>query len=355
VSQRSGIQATVDHYIDAFNHYDAALLTQTLDPTNAPFRRYIHTRFETFHMAQHGRLTLAPLTIADLTPQPAGYVATQLVSPNGEATDWLFREVDGQWRITEPTVAQIGQPQKVVQGTITFITYPWADPVNAAIIALFAQAQHQVHTLLGQVPTRPLTVELCPIYGLHPFDNPFYVAYYTPGSTPKTPDHIQIFTPHTYMFGYYDQAMGWEPALQRILAHEYTHMVHTRCFANAGYETTWMPEGLAEYVADAPAAIDIRVALTRTTVIPIIDTTTAVYKQDLMHMVTLDQDRDLAYDYAHALVQYIMQHFGGLPAFWHLAEAYDQSQNLDLALQQALGITYHAFDLAWRIWLKQRA
>jgi hypothetical protein len=291
--------------------------------------------------------------VAAVELRDQGFVVAHLVTTTGYATDWVFREVDGHWLLTEPTVAQIGAPQRVQHGNVTFITYPWADDVNETIIALFERAQRQVSDVLGRTPTHPLTVEMNPIYGLNPFDNPFYVAYYTPGRGERAPDRIQLFTPFSYNFGYYDAAAGWEPDLERILAHEYTHMVHARSFANVGYETSWMPEGLAEYVSQQPAGRDSRARVRGNIIIPIIDPQTAVYKQDLMHMTILERDRDVAYAYAHTLVDYIVDQYGGLDGFWKLAEAYDRSQNLDTALRESFGVRYAVFNLGWRAWLSK--
>ena len=49
---------------------------------------------------------------------------------------------------------------------------------------------------------------------------------------------------------------------------------------------------------------------------------------------------------------YITERYGGLDGFWKLVAAYDKTQNLDTALQQAFGVPYTQFDQDWRIWLK---
>jgi hypothetical protein len=351
VEAQAGIQETVDGYIEAYNTPDRGLLERLLDPANAPFRRYVLTRFDNFHDSAQGSFTLLPLMVESVALRDQGFAIAHLVTETGAATDWVFRELDGRWLLSEPSVAQLGAPQKVQHGDVTFVTYPWADGVNQTVIELFERAQRQVGDTLGRTTTHALTVEINPIYGLTPFDNPLYVAYYTPGRGERGPDRIQLFTPFSYNFGYYDEADGWEPELGQILAHEYTHMVHKRAFGNAGYETSWMPEGLAEYVSRLPNRRDSRDRVRGGVIIPIIDEKTAVYKQDLMHMTILDRDRDVAYAYAHTLVSYVVDQHGGLDGFWRLAEAYDRSQNLDTALQEAHGISYDAFNMGWRAWL----
>jgi hypothetical protein len=71
-----------------------------------------------------------------------------------------------------------------------------------------------------------------------------------------------------------------------------------------------------------------------------------------MHMTLLAKDRELAYSFAHSLVAYVIEKYGGLPAFWRLATAYDETHNLDKALQKSLHLTYDEFDRGWRAWLR---
>jgi DNA topoisomerase-1 len=86
-------------------------------------------------------------------------------------------------------------------------------------------------------------------------------------------------------------------------------------------------------VSDADTRDVVSLAVAADEIIPIIDDVTPVYKQDLMHMESLNQDVGLAYGLAHSLVIYITDKYGGLDGFWKLARAYDTVQNLDKALQ----------------------
>jgi hypothetical protein len=62
----------------------------------------------------------------------------------------------------------------------------------------------------------------------------------------------------------------------------------------------------------------------------------------------------LAYGLAASLVDYINEKHGGMDGFWKFAAAFDQQQNLDKALQEAVGVTYEQFDTDWRAWLKAK-
>jgi hypothetical protein len=349
---QAGIQRTLDRYVQAYDQNDEPLLQRLIDPSNRPFRRFIVTRFEAFQSSsQHGQ-HLLPLHVLSIEPRTDGFMLAHIQASDTSNTNWLFRQIGTDWLLTEPTVEQIGKPKHITHGRFTFVTYPWADDVNARIITLMDQAQQQVVNQLGKDASQPVTIDIKPIYGLTPFENSFYVAYYSPAQSNTKPDRIEVFAPNSYLFGFYDPTVGWEQSLQTTLTHEYTHMVHMRAFKNVGYLTTWMPEGLAEYIAHNANAAVVGDAVRAGTIIPIIDKQSPVYKQDLMHMTTLEKDRGLSYGLAQSLVRYIIEEHGGLPAFWSLAAAYDESQNLDKALQKSLHLSYDAFDQGWRAWLE---
>jgi hypothetical protein len=88
--------------------------------------------------------------------------------------------------------------------------------------------------------------------------------------------------------------------------------------------------------------------------IPIIDKSGGVDKQDIEHIYTLEKDRFLAYGEGYTLVEYIDQKYGGLDAFWKVVQAYDREQNFDKALREAFNVSYEQFDKDWRAWLKEK-
>lgn len=349
---REGIEETVDLFARAYNDNETTLLEQAVDQDNAPFRRMIQMQFDDYQESFYGGLGTFRYDVESVRALPDGYVLGHIAVASGWVADWVFRDAGGRWVLTEPTVAQVGDAVTTDHEFFVFTTYPWADDVNAAIMRLMENARARVEAKLGKVPEEQAAVTIRPIYGLEPFDPPSALAYYQRGARGEL-DKIKIYTPNSYNFGFYDPDLGWEPALEDTLTHEYTHMTHVRSFDNAGHLATWMVEGLAEYVSDADRSDIVSLAVAADEIIPIIDEVTPVYKQDLMHMESLNQDVGLAYGLAHSLVIYITEEYGGLDGFWTLARAYDTAQNLDKALQQAFGITYEQFDQDWRAWLKE--
>jgi hypothetical protein len=349
---REGIEETVSLFAQAYNDNDVTLLRQAVDQANAPFRRMMQMQFDDYQESFYSGAGTFRFDVESVRALPDGYVLGHIRVPGGWVADWVFREAGGRWVLTEPAVAEVGDAVTTEHESFVFTTYPWADDVNADIIQLVENARARVEAKLGKVPDEQAAVTIRPIYGLEPFDPPSALAYYQRGVRGEL-DKIKIYTPNSYNFGFYDPDLGWEQALEDTLTHEYTHMTHVRSFDNAGHLATWMVEGLAEYVSDADTRDIVSLAVAADEIIPIIDEVTPVYKQDLMHMESLNQDVGLAYGLAHSLVIYVTEEYGGLDGFWDLARAYDTMQNLDKALQQAFDVTYEQFDQDWRGWLRE--
>ena len=113
-----------------------------------------------------------------------------------------------------------------------------------------------------------------------------------------------------------------------------------------------MSEGLVEYTSNSTSVYLAFEAAQRGTIIPIVDTDSDLMdRQDLMHFNSLKKDVGLAYGLSQSLVTYITETYGGLDSFWRLARAFDETQDLDEALQFAFKVTYTGFDRGWRAWL----
>jgi hypothetical protein len=350
---RQGIQAALDLYGQAFNDENPELLAQVVDQSNKPFRRFVKTRYDYYTSGFQGAGDGYAFTADSIEPRDFGFVQAHVTTVYGEAADWLFREVNGQWLLSEPTVDQIGAQVVAEKDKFIFHTWPWAADVNPRVMHLMQEARERVKAKLGRVPEETADVVIVPIYGLRAGESPTAAAWYSPRRSESENDHMEILAPQSYIYGFYDAAAGWEDGLRQTLVHEYTHMTHQRSFARAGKLSDWMVEGLAEWVADSFRENEVAAAVRAGYLIPIVDPSGAVYKQDLNHLALLTQDISLAYGLAASLVRYVVQEHGGLDGFWTLARAYDAANDMGEALQQSFGISYAEFDQGWRAWLKQ--
>lgn len=350
---RRAVQASLDTLARAYAEGDAERLAEVVDQENLPFRRLVKNQFEATLAAFEGAEFRPRFRVQAISPMPAGFARVTVRTGFGMDADWLFRQADdGRWVLAEPSVEQLGAPLRLETEHFVFITYPWADEFNGVVMALSEREREQVLARLGQAPEAQAEVNLRPIYGLTPFDNPTALATYDRRPRPGQLDRIEVYVPGAYTFGFYDPKVGWEAELTRVLVHEYTHMAHFRAFDRAGLLSDWMVEGLAEYVCCAAEDIALAAQAAKSgRIIPIIDTVSPIYKQDLMHLTRLNRDVGLGYALGGSLVAYVAETQGGLDGFWRLARAYDETQDLPAALQQAFGVSYEEFDRGWRAWL----
>jgi hypothetical protein len=351
-----GIQKSLNTLSLAYAQNDIDLLSTVLDPENKPFNRFIKTRFKTSQESYNGNGIQDTYMVDYITQREYNLVQAHILYNDLGAVDWTFRELEnGSWVLTEPTVEQTGDVIIKNSEYFTFRTYPWADDVNSQVEVLMQNARDRVEAKLGKVPDEKIEVEIIPTYGLYPFDDPNAVAYYSyNGSMSGEGDRMVIYSPNSYLFGWYYNEYGWEGDLENILTHEYTHMTHRRSFGNEGSLADWIVEGLAEYVDGIDRAYDLADAMENDALIPLADTTPGVvYKQDIAHIYTLEKGVSLAYAESESVVAYIVNQRGGFDAFWRLAKAYDDSSgNLDKALRNTFNMSQKEFEANWIAWLK---
>ncbi len=351
---RAGIQESLDRYAEAYRDNNAELLEAVVDQENKPFRRIVRSRFDEFQGSYQAGQVDFHFRLLDITKREYGFVLARFETDGGYEAMWPFRYLNGAWVISEPSVEQIGKLITTETDYFVFTSYPWADDYNSRIMELMQTARKNVDKVLGKVPDEKVKVEIMPIYGLHPFDAMNAVASYSQGSAP-TDDRIQLYTPNSFAYSYYDPDLGWEKELEKTLTHEYTHMTHARSFNGSGKLADWMSEGLAEYVSGADEnsywACD---AMATGTFIPIVDETREIYQQDLMHMYLLEENFGLSYDFATSLVEFTVEKYGGLDGFWKLAESSDKTSDFRKAVQEAFGISYDEYNQKWQTWLKKK-
>jgi hypothetical protein len=350
---KAGIQQTLDLYSKAWIENNPDLLQQTVDQSNAPFRRLVSGRFDTFQQSIASSIYKTDYKVKSVKPRDLGFMQAQVErASDGAVADWLFRQVKGRWLLSEPTEKQIGKRVKIDGEHFTYYTYPWADDINPKLEQLMENARAKVLERLGKVPDKKTNIYILPVFGIGSPQDPGVLAFYDRAA--RGVSRMVIFGPESFSFGFYDSSQGWEPALQGTLTHEYTHLVNDASFTPIARMTDWMVEGLAEYVSDHPRTPQVREAVWANKIIPIIDTSGTVNKQDLEHLSILDKDVSLAYGLAYSLVAYINEKYGGMDGYWKLVQTFDKEQNLDKALQGAFGISYEQFDKDWRAWLKEK-
>lgn len=354
----TGIQATLDDLARAYNTGDAELLRTTVDQSNVPLRRLVQERFDAYQRASVGGGSAFAYRVTGVEPRDLGFVLAHINTASGLRADWLFREVDGRWRLSEPTEEQLGERFNIESEHFVFHTYAWSGDANQELVAMMEQARDQVVTRLGREPEGRYNVYVRPIFGLTPPADAGALAWYQAATRPRG-DRIEIYAPGSYAFGAYNPDEGWQGLLGQVLVHEYTHLVHLRSFPEYYGLSDWMSEGLAEYVADNPRAEIVSAAVREGRIIPIVDRSNVTAPQDLDHLSLLECDVGLAYGLAYALTAHIVERYGGIEGFWKLAGAMRRAPGTgaaryDGAMGEVFGVSFAEFDAGWREWLRQR-
>lgn len=345
-----GIQQAVNTYAQAYNNNDLEMLQSVVDPENLPFKRLVTSRFTEMQSSIYASYLNENYSVQSIQRMPLGFVQAHLISDGNYAHDWLFRQYDGKWVLSEPTEAQFGKPTDIETEHFIYMLYPWSEQMNEQIMDLMENAAVRVENKLGKLPPEKARVEILPGYSADPFANPNSLAYYQTGSAGEL-DKMVIFTPNSYSFGWYYEDEGWAGELEGTLVHEYTHMTHQRAFGKAGKLLDWFSEGLAEFVSDSQRYYEIS-NVPDDQLIPILDTSVTINQQDLGHIYLLESNVSLAYAEAESLIMFIYEKYGGMDGVWAFAEAHDEHQNYDEALQEAFGIDLVTFDSEWRAWLR---
>jgi hypothetical protein len=212
-------------------------------------------------------------------------------------------------------------------------------------------AEEHVRKVLGTEPEVKVDVTVYPFIKLSPLGSEWLSTFQIDAKADGA-NNIYIISPASCCFGFYDPKVGWESDVEIMLAHELARVVYVRNFGNPGQGADWFLEGLAEYVAGFDQMPDIIAAVQNDAIIPIIDESSSSKKVDLAHFSNLD-NWSLAYGLSESLVTFIVDKYGGMETFWALARSFDETQDMQSAIQNTLGISYAQFDSSWREWLKE--
>lgn len=236
-----------------------------------------------------------------------------------------------------------------------FYAYPWSEDVNATIMEMMEQARETVEAKLGKLPEEKVRVYIKSASGVPLLGGEVGPGFYHRASSERVPDSISVLIPISFAFRFYNPDKGWEPVLQDVLAHEYTHFVTDHAFVPLIEMAPWMYEGLAEYIVEENYDGLLQEIVEDDLFIPMVDTTRAYGKQDLEHMnIGLEEETAVDYALAYSLVVYITETYGGLDGFWALVEAYAPRRDFDAAWQEAFGVQYETFEQDWQTWVINR-
>lgn len=345
----AGIQATLDRYASIVQSGQADDVRAIVDPKASAVQR-IMTGITNELQAQvppDAALAFTAFTVIERTPTLAEVLVERSWDQRRYA--WLFRLVDGQWLLAQPTREELGAEHVVDTDGLSLHYHGWDAQLAQNLLPRFVEARQHVLTTLGVQTDSPVIVTLRSTLG--PGDEGGKGVFIA-GKEPAR-DRIDLFTVGA-AFGSFGPEETWEQALSAVLAHEYTHRVNTRApeLQPMDEMPSWMTEGLAEYVAgqehlDVPAFRQL------------------VLDDTMLSLCALNEpnptaSRGVLYGFSQQAVAYIVEQRGGLSAFWNLAAVYRTTpgggkERMERAVTTSWGEPCGAFDQAWHAWMRQRA
>ena len=349
---KARIQHTLNDYNTALEKHDKELFMSTVDQENQVLQESFSTFYDGFEKSGFPNTVKLGMTLIGIEQIDNDLVLAHIWRDRDDwQADWFFRESTAKWVITEPTAAEAGVPQAITSGMYTLTTYPITDYLNGKIISLVSKAQEDLLNDLGEIPKDKITITVYPSVSISPLDGRALSAW-SINPSEDGPDTIDLISPASWSFGFYDPGVGWESDFEMLLTHELARITYVRNFGNPGQGVDWFFEGLTEYVAGFDEMSEVTAAVQNDTITPIIDRSSTEKKIDLAHFENLANLR-LAYGLSESLVAFIVEQYGGLETFWALAKSYDRTQDMNQALRDTLGIDYEQFDAGWREWLKE--
>ena len=352
---RRAVQATVDQWSAAYNDQSVDELRMAVDPKNLAFRRTQEAWLRQYTESQGAGTSTWKGVVHDILPLANDYLRATVDFGDWERP-WTFRHVGAAWLLSEPRRSELGKPLTRETEHFTVRYYAWDAALIDNLVALFEHDYTSDTKLMGRGPDGKALVEVIPTAELVPGGTNGWVAgRYGSGhkSTHGQPT-IWISAPLSFNFGGYGVDVGWQPNARTLFAHEYAHLITDCCFVPIVHLSGWMSEGVATYVAGETRSDSVRYAVEHDALLPIKAPPAApgAIPEDLENLSTLKHDVTLGYGEAYSLVAYIVDHYGGIPGYWKLAEDYNQTQDIDASLHNVFGISLQEFDRGWRAALK---
>ena len=362
---RASMQETVDNYDAAYNENNLSKLQAAIDPKNSTFKRSLEERFKSAMESQFAGMYNLNDKVGAIRDRGNGYweatIETNFSLATGRAgravKKWVFKDVDGKWLMTEPRRAELGKKLKYETEHFTIDHYAWDDEVMPEIGQIMETAYATALKKLGKVPEGKMIASVTPTYETAPgISSAGWVGAYYPGSGKATnPDRMVIRSPLSFGFVVaVDEAEGFVPELQGTMTHEFTHLVVNRAFVSNARMSWWMSEGIAEHVSDNPRPGELITALQNGNIIPLVDTSDAIYKQDLQHGGLLESNITLAYGEAYEMVDFIYKEKGGYDGWWKFVGVYDKTQSIEETIKSEFNMTVEEFEAKYHDFLKQK-
>jgi hypothetical protein len=250
------------------------------------------------------------------------------------------RRVGAEWKLSEPTVRELGKRLKKVGEGVTVEYYEWDARQARKVLQLGERALKVASEVVDVRPRRNVRLQLVPAYAASPWDVAGESVGYYSTATPNT---LYLRSPGSYGFGLYRHDESPYDELYGTTVHELTHLLGDRRVPISKLPD-WLTEGLAEWTAGRGPTYEVARAIQEDDLWDV---------QALQNFSLLSDDVGLAYGQSYELVDYLIEE-RGLRGYWRLADRYARTERLEPAIRQALGMGWGEFERGWLRWLRDK-
>lgn len=340
---RDGIQKVLDARLKALDKGDEAAFMATIDQGNLTWKRVQNEFFNSEAFGKRFRGQAGSGKVTKVKIHRPNYVKAWLTLTYGGGQDWVwvYKWVDGKWLHSEPEEDELGE-RLIYEGEAYQIKYwEWDKEIIEQVNDIVKKGYQWASSRSKRQPKEKFLVVLSPTYQSAPGRGGA-----STGASFISGLGLSIRSLESFGAWWTPTGEKWDDHLISNVAHETIHLLqHEFMYPRA--MTDWLSEGLAYYLTD-----DIRPSVLREAI-----RANKVYTlKQLENIYGFEDDLLERYGFAQstALVQYIIEKYGGVDTYWKLAGDYKETRSIPTSIQKVLGISSEQLEKDWQNWLRQK-
>lgn len=352
-----GIQASMDIFTFSLDTNNRKKINEIIDQENATWTKAMNQFLDewgkyglnTYKGASYVHLQF---TVKEIKRKPNDFIMARVTSNTKTEMTWLFRYMDGVWKMSEPLPEQLGAQKTKDDGKFKIQYYEWDEPLLGRYEKMISTAYDAVLKRTGLPMKTQLLVSIWPTQETFPGQDILSLG----GVLAKAnPEKDTMYMRSLETFGAGSWAEGGQPDDEYLgtLIHEFTHIVHGH-LVSLDDVPMWVSEGFAEYIAGHQADLALQNADRKGHLFGLqrlqkADNFGKLYVYISKNSEPFDYVYQ-AYNESENIVRYMVEKYG-LDKFYALNKEYASSHDMDAAFKKVLGVSMAKFEQGWHAWL----
>lgn len=352
-----GIQAAMDTFTFALDTNNRTKINEIIDQENVTWTKAMNRFLDEW--SRYGLNTYKgesyvhlKFTVKEIKRKPHDFIMARVTSNTGTEMTWLFRYMDGVWKMSEPLPEQLGAKKTKDDGKFKIQYYEWDEPLLGRYEKMISLAYDTVLERTRLPMKTQLIVSIWPTQETFPGQDILSLG----GVLAKAnPEKDTMYMRSLETFGAGSWAEGGQPEDEYLgtLIHEFTHIVHGH-LVSLDDLPMWVSEGFAEYIAGHQADGALQYADEKGHLFGLLRLQKADNFGRLYIYISKNSEPFdyvyQAYNESESIVRYMVEKYS-LDKFYALNKEYKGSHDMDAAFKKVLGISMDRFEKAWYAWL----